>query len=97
MHSLYDREKHKDFMLQEVTGEKIEIKVLRQHFLQATNHEEDKAAGASVRIQEVHVMNRTCWLVVTLAEEEEGIKKSVPFLTCLGVQNYLHQHIICEL
>lgn len=46
-------------MLQEVTGVKIksEIKVLRHELLQATNHKEDKAAGASDCTQEVHIMN----------------------------------------
>lgn len=49
------------------------IKVLRHHLLLTTNHEADKVAGASVCIQEVHIMNRACWLVATLTERK--IKK----------------------
>ena len=55
--------------------QKSEIKVLCHHLQQPPAHEADKEAGASVCFQEVRIVNRTCWLVVTLGEEEKKKKK----------------------
>ena len=55
--------------------QKSEIKVLCHHLQQPPAHEADKEAGASVCFQEVRIVNRTCWLVVTLGEEEKKRSK----------------------
>lgn len=55
-----DTEKKNIFKLQEVAGvKKGEVKVVHHHLPQPPNHEEDKEAGASVCVQEVHIRNRT--------------------------------------